>query len=118
MGDRSDYQIVGHNLRNARKAHGLRQAEIAEKLNISANAYGEYERGIKLISTKRLLDFCRILHIKPGEILNGCCYPTDETDELHMIPSEQQELMHMVATFSETKIKQLHLYASFLDTQL
>ncbi len=117
MGDRSDYQIVGRNLRNARKAHGLRQAEVAEKLNISANAYGEYERGIKLISTKRLLDFCRILHIQPGDILNDCCYAMDDPDKLHTTPSEQQELMRIVATFSETKIKQLHLFASFLDAQ-
>lgn len=118
MGSRSKYQMIGHNLRNARKAHGLRQTEIAEKLNISTNAYGEYERGIKLISTKRLLDFCCVLHIKPGEILNDCCYAMDDPDETHTIPSERQELMRIVATSSETKLKLLHLYASFLDTQL
>jgi len=118
MGGRPEYQIVGRNLRNARKAHGLRQAEMAEKLNISENAYGEYERGIKLISTKRLLDFCRVLQIKPGEILNDCCNTTDEPDESHTKLSEQQELMRIVATSSEAKLKLLHLFASFLDTQL
>lgn len=117
MSGGSEYQMVGRNLRNARKAHGLRQAEMAEKLNISANAYGEYERGIKLISTRKLLEFCRILHIEPGDILNDCYYAAEDPDHKFTALSERQKLMRTIAKASETKVKLLNLFASFLDTQ-
>ena len=66
-----DYVIIGQRLKVARKKAGLTQQELAEKLNLSIAFISRVERGSSHINLKRLTEFCSILNISEGEILNG-----------------------------------------------
>ena len=52
---------IGHKLREARKASGHTQKEVADLLGLSYVAYGAFERGRTLISLEYLLQLPRIL---------------------------------------------------------
>lgn len=66
-----DYSIIGSRLKSARIKAGLTQQEMAEKTNLSVAFISRVERGSSHINLKRLSQFCSILNISEGNILNG-----------------------------------------------
>lgn len=66
-----DYCIIGSRLKQARLKAGLTQQEMAEKTNLSVAFISRVERGTSHINLKRLSEFCTILNISEGSILNG-----------------------------------------------
>ena len=50
MNEIIDKKELGNRLKMLRKIHGLKQREVAEILNISTRAYGNYEEGRNLIT--------------------------------------------------------------------
>ncbi|MBR3769804.1 MAG: helix-turn-helix transcriptional regulator, partial [Lachnospiraceae bacterium] len=60
----SDYKIeMGKRLKEKRKALGLTQEQLAEKLNISIKHYGGVERGIAGLSIENLIELSNILGV-------------------------------------------------------
>lgn len=72
-----DYSIIGSRIKQARLKAGLTQQEMAEKTNLSVAFISRVERGSSHINLKRLSEFCSILNISEGFILNGV---SDEDD--------------------------------------
>lgn len=66
-----DYSIIGSRLKQARLKAGLTQQEMAEKTNLSVAFISRIERGTSHINLKRLSEFCSILNVSEGSILNG-----------------------------------------------
>ena len=66
-----DYSIIGSRLKQARIKAGLTQQELAEKTNLSIAFISRIERGSSHINLKRLSEFCSILDVSEGYILNG-----------------------------------------------
>ena len=66
-----DYSIIGQRLKNARINTGLTQQELAEKMNLSVAFISRVERGSSHVNLKRLTEFCSILGVSEGDILNG-----------------------------------------------
>ena len=66
-----DYSIIGSRLKQARKKAGITQQELAEKANLSVAFISRIERGSSQINLKRLSEFCKILGVSEGSILNG-----------------------------------------------
>ena len=66
-----DFCIIGSRLKQARIDAGLTQQEMAEKTNLSVAFISRVERGTSHINLKRLSEFCSILHVSEGYILNG-----------------------------------------------
>ena len=66
-----DYVIIGQRLKNARLEAKLTQQELAEKMNLSVAFISRIERGSSHVNLKRLTEFCSILGISEGDILNG-----------------------------------------------
>lgn len=66
-----DYSIIGARLKRARIKAGLTQQEMAEKTNLSVAFISRIERGSSHINLKRLSEFCSILDVSEGYILNG-----------------------------------------------
>ena len=62
---------IGHYIQHLRKAAGLTQKELAEKLNISFQAVSKWENGDSLPDTGVLLELCDILNTTADKLLNG-----------------------------------------------
>ena len=61
---------VGENIRAARKAKGLTQKEVAEKLNITYQQYARYEVGIYELGYQQIKLVCDILDMSPNEMFD------------------------------------------------
>ena len=68
-----NYERIGARLREARKAKGMTQKDVAEFLDIETNSYSNLERGAQPINLKRIIDLCVLYEIKPGYLLDDCC---------------------------------------------
>ena len=62
---------IGHYIQHLRKAAGMTQKELAEKLDISFQAVSKWENGDTLPDTGILLDLCDILNTTADKLLNG-----------------------------------------------
>lgn len=98
-----DYSIIGSRLKKARLEAGLTQQEMAEKTNLSIAFISRVERGSSHINLKRLSEFCSILGISEGYILNGVSdsddkYLYDEFNEiLNKCSPEKQKLIYKIS---------------------
>ena len=98
-----DYCIIGSRLKQARLNAGLTQQEIAEKMNLSVALISRVERGTSHINLKRLSEFCSILNISEGYILNGVSDEDDKylynefNDILKKCSPEKQKLIYKLS---------------------
>lgn len=93
-----DYSIIGQRLKRARKNLRMTQQELAEKLNISIAYVSRIERGSSKISLTRLTEFCSVLEISEGEVLNGVSnsdlnYLSDEFNDIFNKCSYKKQLL-------------------------
>ena len=98
-----DYSIIGSRLKQARIKAGLTQQELAEKTNLSIAFISRIERGSSHINLKRLSEFCSILDVSEGYILNGVT-DSDENylynefnDILKKCSPEKQKLIYKIS---------------------
>lgn len=98
-----DYNVIGLRLRRARADKGLTQQELAEKTGLSVAFISRVERGSTHINLKRLSEFCTILGISEGKILNGVSnadglFLHEEFEELlNNCPQEKMKLIYKIA---------------------
>ena len=98
-----DYCIIGSRLKQARLKSGLTQQEMAEKTNLSVAFISRIERGTSHINLKRLSEFCSILNISEGYILNGVSDEDDKylynefNDILKKCSPEKQKLIYKLS---------------------
>ncbi len=98
-----DYVLIGQRLKKARKNLRMTQNELAEKLNISVAFVSRVERGNSRISLKRLTEFCSVLEVTEGDILNGVSnsnnnYLTEEfSDILSSCSPKKQQLIYKLS---------------------
>lgn len=98
-----DYSIIGSRIKKARLEAGLTQQEMAEKTNLSIAFISRVERGSSHINLKRLSEFCSILNVSEGYILNGVSdsndkYLYEEFNEiLKKCSPEKQKLIYKLS---------------------
>jgi transcriptional regulator with XRE-family HTH domain len=61
-------KIVGENLRQARKAKGITQQELASELKKYQSDYSDYERGKIQLDYEKIVYLCERLDITPNEL--------------------------------------------------
>ncbi len=66
------FKVIGQNLRSARKACRLSQAQAAEKLGMSLLHYGRLERGERNASLPQLAAAAEVLRVPLSALLEGC----------------------------------------------
>lgn len=66
-----DQHKIGKFIAQRRKATGLTQAQLAEKLGITDRAVSKWETGKALPDTSLMLDLCHILEITVNDLLSG-----------------------------------------------
>ena len=82
-----DYKVeMGKRLKEKRKALGLTQEQLAEKLNISIKHYGGVERGIAGLSIENLIELSNILGVSLDYLIKGECPEND------LLPKRIREL--------------------------
>lgn len=62
---------IGDRARAARKKLGLNQGEVAERVGISTEVYGRFERGLVTPRIQTLLKLCGVLKVTPNDLLLG-----------------------------------------------
>ncbi|MCH5152351.1 MAG: helix-turn-helix transcriptional regulator [Clostridiales bacterium] len=63
-------QIVGENLKSARKAKGLTQKQVAAYLNKYQPDYSEYESGLVQLDYEKIISLCKLLDITPNDLFS------------------------------------------------
>lgn len=81
-----DKQKIGCFIKEARKASGMTQQELAEKLYISGKAISKWETGTSIPNVDMLIPLSKILHVSVLEILLG-----EKLDEHTEIKKENVE---------------------------
>lgn len=73
-----DYYRIGQRIRKIRKAHGLSQEDLAEKVDISVTHMSHIETGNTKLSLQVLVDIARALEVRTDDLLNdNTTYSTD-----------------------------------------
>ncbi len=90
-----NYARIGRHLRDIRKLRKLKQANVAEALDVKVESFGNMERSQQKINLQRLIELCVLYGIMPGDVLNDCC------DELIAVtlPENTQENPDKTALF-------------------
>lgn len=89
-------RTIASNVKRARIAADMTQAEAAEKLGITAQAISNFERGINCIENSLLLRMCEIYHTSMSSILGE--EEENSPSELVLTEGEKQliELFRMI----------------------
>lgn len=62
---------IGQNLKDARKAKGLTQKEIAAELLMTQQQYSRFENGVYELNYEQIQKVCRILEITPNDLFEN-----------------------------------------------
>lgn len=65
-----DYYKIGQRIRKLRKAHGLSQAELAEKVNVSTTHMSHIETGNTKLSLPVFVDIAAALEVRMDDLLD------------------------------------------------
>lgn len=63
-------KTVGENLKSARKAKGITQAQIAKELNKYQSDYSEYETGRIQLDYEKIVYLCKRFEITPNDLFD------------------------------------------------
>ena len=61
-------ELVGKNLKQARKDKGLTQREVATKLAMTQQQYSRFENGVFELNYSQILELCSLFDITPNEL--------------------------------------------------
>ena len=65
-----DYYKIGQQIRKIRKAHGISQEELAERVNISTTHMSHIETGNTKLSLQVLVDIAAALEVRTDDLLH------------------------------------------------
>lgn len=78
-----DYYKIGQKIRKIRKAHGLSQEELAEKVNISTTHMSHIETGNTKLSLTVFVDIAAALEVRTDDLLDTVATTTSTSlDEI------------------------------------
>lgn len=78
-----DYYKIGQKIRKIRKAHGLSQEELAEKVNISTTHMSHIETGNTKLSLPVFVDIAAALEVRTDDLLDTAATTTSTSlDEI------------------------------------
>lgn len=73
---------IGERIASARMKAGLTQADIAQKLNVTAQTISAWERGVKNPKLDTIIRVCNAIGCDASEILNTVVFSTDTEMEV------------------------------------
>ena len=97
---------IGRFIAEQRKAAGLTQAQLAEKLNITDRAVSKWERGISLPDSSIMLELCGLLGITVNDLLSG--------EKISMENNEQKNEQLLLDLAKEVERKNKTIWTSMI----
>ena len=82
---------VNEKIRLVREAKGWTQEEVADKLQMSNNGYGDIERGDTDVKLSRLLQLAELFEIKPTELFE----PNDKISNVNFKINRQRNSFYV-----------------------
>lgn len=73
-----DLKVTGKFIAEQRKAKGLTQVKLAEKLSVSEKTISKWECGKGFPDTTLILSLCKVLEISANELLSAKLLPTEK----------------------------------------
>ncbi len=61
-------EIIGNNLKQARKDKGITQKEVAAKFNMSQQQYSRFENGVFELNYTQIIELCKLYDITPNDL--------------------------------------------------
>lgn len=96
---------IAKEIRAARKAAHLTQAELAEKINISTNAVAKLETNLMNVSLQTLINIANVLEIDMNDLLSDNKEKTQEENFEQLISAlsirEKNFLVHVIRGLKE-----------------
>lgn len=109
--DEQLFKELGARIALTRKARGLTQVQLAERLGIAQQTLAHYEGGRVRLTIDMLMDLARELHIGIAELVG-------EPNHLPAKPGPASRLQQQVAQISQLPRSKQKLAADLLDTVL
>lgn len=106
-----NYQKIGRNLKQVRKARNETQRTVAEFLNIQETSYSNMECGHEKISLRRIIELCEHFEILPGAILDEC------TEKLFILSREEKHTDGNATYYGNAEISELLQKCSVLSEE-
>lgn len=103
-----DQKKIGKYIAEKRKARGLTQVQLAEKLNMSNKSVSKWERGVCLPDVSLYSTLCEVLGISLNEFLAG-----EDLLEKEIIPKSEENIIN-IATDSKRSRHRSNLLIVFL----
>lgn len=94
-----DYYKIGQQIRKVRKAHGLSQEALAERVNISTTHMNHIETGNTKLSLPVLVDIAAVLEVRVDDLLDSAANTATTSISLDEIAAVLQG-----CTASEAKV--------------
>lgn len=63
-------KLIGNNIKEARRAKGLTQKEVASVMLMTQQQYSRFENGVFELNYDQILKLCKILDTTPNEIFS------------------------------------------------
>ncbi|WP_051691860.1 helix-turn-helix domain-containing protein [Pedobacter borealis] len=101
---------VNKNIKRLRLANNLTQQIIAEKLNISQNAYSLIENGKTKIDVQRIRQFASIFNVDSAELLNDVPLNFQNINQQAQVTSKHEsseDILHLLKEQLKVKDKQI-----------
>lgn len=108
MNDLINLRVIGKHLRAARDKCNLTQEEVAEKLGIQTNSYGNFERGTQKPSLNKIIQCCILFKVLPGDLLNDCA-PGLQIREIPDLSLQRSEIRELIFLINQLPTETVHL---------
>ncbi len=95
------YAVIGRQLRTARKAQGLTQEDIADKLGISLTHYGKIERGDRHVNLQRLGELSLLLNTPIEKLVEGSVSADQNEDAAPRAATEKESFLDRMEEISK-----------------
>ena len=109
----SNIQLV-ENLYRLRKAHHYTQQEISDLLNISRQAYSNYENGTRLPDLETACVIADYFQISLDQLVRVGLHPEKPADPFASLPKDMQGLLSTYQDLNHEDQKQVRSYSQFL----
>ena len=63
-------EVVGKNLKQARKDKGLTQNDVAKIMKMTQQQYSRFENGVFELNYSQIFELCELYDITPNELFN------------------------------------------------
>ena len=87
---------IGDNIRAARRARKMTQAELAEKVGLSRPTIALYEAGKRELTASQIVPFAHVLDTSPLFLLEGTRGGAPSSPSLSLLKPDEREMLERI----------------------